>query len=122
MEEERKVRRLEKINQLLVEEVGKIVKKDLDADPAVFLTFTRASTSSDLTHATIFFSTLKDSEEKGTLALLEKNVYTIQYALNRKLRMRPVPKIRFSIDTAAKTEQRLYNILTSHDNSGETQK
>lgn len=122
MEEKRNAHRLEKINQLLKREIGNIILKELDVDKNLFITVTRVDTSADITHATIFFSTLEQSGETEALAALGKNVYTIQHILNRKLRMRPVPKIRFSLDNSLKTEQHLYDILSSHDNSRETQK
>lgn len=115
--EKQKTHRLEKINQLLKEEVGHIILKDLDIDKRSFITLTRVETSSDLAHATIFFSTLASAHEHEALTALLKNTPFIQRELNRKLRMRPVPKIRFALDASLKKEQRLYDILSnSHDN------
>ena len=36
----------------------------------------------------------------------------MQYLLNRKLRMRPVPKIIFKLDAAFEKENKLYEILS----------
>ena len=116
MDEERRARRLGKVSQLLKEEIGKIILKDLDLDKNILVTITRVDTSSDLAHATAFFSTLARDKEEEALAALTQSVFDIQHVLNRKLRMRPVPKIRFAIDASFKKEQRLYDILsTSHD-------
>ncbi|MBI1755080.1 30S ribosome-binding factor RbfA [Candidatus Azambacteria bacterium] len=120
MERERDIHRLDKINRLLKEEVGKIILKELDLDRNALVTITQVKTSSDLAHATIFFSTLAKTQEKETLAALEKGVYEIQHILNRKLRMRPVPKIRFAPDASVDVEHRLYDILSNpHDDSKE---
>lgn len=108
--------RLEKVNQLLKEELGQLILKELDLDKNLFLTITRVDTSSDFTHATVFFSTLVRSGERMALHALEKNVGAIQRLLNRKLRMRPVPRIRFAPDALLRKEERLYDLLsTSHD-------
>jgi len=123
MRQEKRPHRLEKINQLLKEEIGRIILKELDIGKQLFITVTRVETSSDIAHATIFLSTLVRTRKKEALLTLQKNAGNIQYILNRKLRMRPVPKIRFALDTIFKNEQRLHDILsTSHDDSTRTQK
>ena len=61
------------------------------------VTITRIGVSPDARYATAFISVI-GSSEKGTLEILGKNVYPIQQIVNRRLRMRPVPKIRFVID------------------------
>lgn len=103
--------RLEKISQLIKEEVGKIILKELDIDKDLLLTITHVKTSSDLAHATIYISTIIKTREEETLEALKHSAGDIQYILNRKLRMRPVPRIRFAIDTTYEKEQRLYDIL-----------
>lgn len=103
--------RLEKISQLIKEEVGKIILKELDIDNNLLLTITQVTTSSDLGHATISVSTILKEREQEMLDELHHRAGDIQYILNRKLRMRPVPRIRFAIDTTYEKEQRLYDIL-----------
>lgn len=117
--EKQKTHRSEKISQLLKEEVGAIILRDLDLDKRAFVTITRVETSSDLAHSTIFFSTLSTAYEADALSALLKTTPFIQRELNHKLRMRPVPKIRFTLDASLKKEQRLYDILSSaNENEG----
>lgn len=80
-----------------------------------FLTVTRIELSRDLAHATVFVSALVKEKEAGALAELKRTIGTIQYALNRTLRMRPVPKITFAIDKAYTAETKVYEILSRHD-------
>lgn len=103
--------RVEKISELIKEEVAKIILKELDIDKNLLLTVTHVKTSSDLAHATIFISTIVKENEEEILEELQYNAGAIQYILNRKLRMKPVPRIRFAIDVAHEKEQRLYDIL-----------
>ena len=86
--------------------------KELDIDKDLLLTVTDVKISSDLAHATIFISTIIKAREEETLAALRHSAGDIQYILNRKLRMRPVPRIRFAIDATYEKEQRLYDILS----------
>lgn len=112
--------RAEKLNELIKEEVSKIILKELDIDKNLLLTVTNVKTSSDLAHATILVSAILKEKEQEILELLQYNAGTIQHLLNRKLRMRPVPRIRFEIDATYEKEQRLYDILaqTEKENDG----
>ena len=92
-----KIPRGEKLNMLLRDELGKIVDREIEFPNNTLVTLTRVITSSDLRYATIFYSVL-NSDESSAQKILAKNIYHIQQQLNRILRMRPVPKIRFAID------------------------
>ncbi len=90
-------RRLAKLNNLLREELSKILDREIEFPEGSLITVTRAQTSPDARYAGIFISIL-GKEEKKILEILSKNVYNIQQILNRRLKMRPVPKINFEID------------------------
>lgn len=90
-------RRLEKLNMLLSEEIAKIIDREIDFPDGTLVTITKVITSQDAHYADVFISVLgKDSGDP--LEILEKNVYNIQHQLNRRLRIRPIPRIRFKID------------------------
>jgi ribosome-binding factor A len=92
-----KVPRGEKLNMLMRDELGKIIDRTLEFSEHALVTITRVNTSSDLRYATVFVS-IFNTNNASVLEILEKNVYHIQQQLNKKLRMRPVPKIRFALD------------------------
>ena len=82
---------------LLRDELGKIIDRSIEFPEDSLVTITRIVTSPDLRYATVFLSIL-NADSNRVLEILGKNVYSIQQHLNRKLRMRPVPRIRFAID------------------------
>lgn len=92
-------RRREKLNVLLREEVAAIVDREIEFGKGVLVTVTRADVSPDARYATVYFSLL-GSDAGDALAILERSVYDIQQILNKRLRMRPVPRIRFAEDKA----------------------
>lgn len=104
--------RVEKINEVIKEEISKIILREIDIDKNILLTVTHVKTSSDLMHATIYISAILKDKEQEALEELQHNAGALQYILNRKLRMKPVPRIRFAIDTTYEKEQRLYDILS----------
>lgn len=105
------MRRLEQVNDLIRGELGKIIIRDLDFPAPAMVTLTRADTSSDLHYVDVFISVLPAAEEKEVLAILEKNVAGVQRTLNRKLRMRPVPRVKFKIDVDQKRAERIEKLL-----------
>lgn len=103
------VSRLEKINDLVRDEIGKIFHRELDLEKDVLVTVLRAIVSEDLLHAKIYVSVLPSSLAEEILAEIKKQVYYFQQILNKRLRMRPVPKVFFVLDRteeeAAKIEK-----------------
>lgn len=91
------LRRIEKLQNLLREEITRLVDREIEFSEGMLVTISRVAVSRDALHANIFFTVLGGSQTDA-LAILEKNVYHVQQLLNRRLAMRPVPKIRFAVD------------------------
>ena len=107
-------RRVEKINVLTREVVAEILERDLQFPEGVLVTVTGAEVSEDLYYADVFVSTLGGTaaQEKEVINELHKSTGYVQRELNRKLRMRPVPKITFSIDQGEKRRERIEKLLS----------
>ncbi len=103
--------RLEKVNSLLEHEIGKIIRRDFAFSPEILVTLTRVETTGNMIEAKAFISVFPEEKSGGILNALQKSVYDIQYKINRTLRMRPIPKIKFvketEISNAAKIEELL---------------
>ena len=63
-------------------------------------------------NAEIYFLTIPDDAAEEIHKKLKKNIFFIQQALNKRLRMRPVPKIRFSIDKQEQEASKIDEVLT----------
>jgi len=98
--------RKEILNSLLRKEVSKIMMKEMDFGKTL-VTVTQAKVSNDLSKAKILITVFPESEEKNALFELQKNIYHLQKILNKKLKMKKVPKISFEIDQGMKN---LYKI------------
>ena len=107
--------RNKKLNDLLRDVVAKILEEELDVDGTPLVTVIGADVSPTLEHATIKISVLPVTLEKAVLSELKRDIYHIQQTVNKQLRMHPVPKIRFEIDTteakAARIEKLLENVV-----------
>jgi len=90
--------RAQRFNELIKKELGKIVFNFLDAKPGVLVTITQVLTNPNLFTSNIYISVYPPSEAEEILDKLNRSIYLIQQLLNRKLEVRPVPKIIFKHD------------------------
>jgi len=91
--------RIPKVNQLLKEEVSKILLEELEHSVSSLITITSVETTRDLRSATLWVSLFADDKEKEKILKdLEKITPQIQRAINKKLFMKNVPKISFKED------------------------
>jgi len=90
-------RRTEKVSSLIQKEVGPML---IELELPGLVTVSKVETSDDLNHAKIWITVMPAGEhqEKEVLKLIGESLYKMQGELNRKLRMRAVPKIAFTID------------------------
>ena len=99
-------RRIEQVGELLRREIGTIVAREVDME-RVLVTFTRIEVSKDVRYADMYFAAIPEAAAGKVLERLNSNIFLIQKSLNKRLRMRPVPQIRFHID---ETEQEAAHI------------
>ena len=98
--------RLAKINELIKQELGKIILENEEFGQGVLTTVMEVETSLDLLHANVFVSVYPTRAGKTVIEILNRHIFGLQQGLNKKLKMRPVPKIRFVLDkTEAEAEQ-----------------
>jgi len=103
--------RIEKVNSLLQQEIGKILLRDFAFSPEILVTLTRVETTANLIEAKAFVSVFPETKSDGILNALNKSVYDIQHKINRTLRMRPIPKIKFIKETEISKAARIEELL-----------
>ena len=104
--------RLEKVNSLLEHEIGNILLKDFRFKDAL-VTLTHVDTTANLIEAKAYISVLPEENFKMVLAALIKNVPSIQKEINKKLNMRPIPKIMFVKDEQVAEASKIEGILAN---------
>jgi len=103
--------RISKINELVKQQVSEIISRELNLKPGVFLTIAKVDTSPDLRYTRIFVSIFPEKETNYALKTLKKETYFIQGKLNKKLFLKIIPKIEFSIDTTELNADSIEKIL-----------
>lgn len=105
-------RRIERLSELFREQIAGIIDREVEFAEGAFVTVTRVEISPDARHANVYITVL-GGERRDALAILEQNVYYIQQIINRTMRMRPVPKIRFAIDEAEERREKVEESLAT---------
>jgi len=103
--------RIEKINDLIRQNINDILTREINLKSGVFVTIAKVDTTSDLRYTRIFVSIFPELERNYVMKTLEKEIYKIQGILNKKLHMRPLPKIVFQLDTTESKADEIEKLL-----------
>src|SRR5260370_2177797 len=89
-------KRLERVNQLIKEEISMLVQRQLKDPRLGFVTVTEVDTSPDLKHAKVYFSVLGPEEKcAASFKALESARGFVWSWLRRHLDLRTTPQLRF---------------------------
>lgn len=103
--------RIQKINSLIKKELSQIILKEIDFPQDSLVTLTRVETTQDLREANVWISTMPEKNSKRALKVLNKNIYILQQRLGKRLRMKPVPRIKFLEEKKTVEAGRIEEIL-----------
>ena len=105
--------RTDRVDQLLREEIGAIMTKEV-ADPRIgFATITSVETTPDLRHAKVWVSVIgQPGERDATLTALRHAVPFIRHELGRNLRIRRIPELHVHLDETAERGTRILHLLS----------
>ena len=106
------VNRIDKVNSLLEHEIGKIIQRDIFFPNNVLVTLTHVEATANLIEARVYISVFPEAGMDKAVEILKKNVYDIQQKINRKLKMRPIPKIIFAKDKKISKAGRIEELLS----------
>ena len=113
-------KRSQRVQELLLEEISKLVQSELK-DPRIgFTTITKVEVSDNLKHAKIFVSVMGSEQEKiDTLGGLINAKGFIRNALGKNLYLRYLPELEFRRDDNADHVEKISRILNVlHSESG----
>lgn len=104
--------RTERIDELLRQEIGRALEREV-ADPRIgFVTITRVDTSPDLSYARVWVSVIGSSaERKEALRALRGAMPFIRRGLGPKLRLRRIPELDVRVDDSVERGTRVLHLL-----------
>jgi ribosome-binding factor A len=100
-----------KLNKLIKKNLSDIFLKELNLKSGIFLTIAKVDTSPDLRYARVSLSIFPYSEANYAVKTIRKEIFSIQGALNKKLQMRPFPRLEFKLDSTEEKADEIEKIL-----------
>ena len=107
--------RIQRVNKLLKQEIGSLILKELDFSRDTMVTIIEVDASDDLQQAKIRVSIMPFLKAEKMLKVLNSQVFNLQKLLNKKLKMKIVPKIRFELDKSEERKTRIEQLLKKID-------
>ena len=104
-------RRINRVNDLIQEELSKILLKEVEFPKDTLVTLTRADCAPNLSTTKIFISVIPNSQLDKVLRILNRRIYDIQQSLNKCLNMRPIPRIIFYKEKQTTEAARVEEVL-----------
>lgn len=83
------------LNRIIKKEFGQIILREVEFPNHALVTITRVETAPNLSVAKVFISVFPEKLAPLVLRILEAQIYFLQQKLNKKLEMRPVPRLIF---------------------------
>jgi ribosome-binding factor A len=108
-------RRVEKVQALLQKEVGEYLKRQ---ELTALTTISKVEATPDLKHAKVWVTIFGDNRVQETVfGELNNCLKEMQRELNRKLKMRFVPRISFTVDHAEEYSSHIEDLLRKIKNN-----
>jgi ribosome-binding factor A len=104
--------RTDRVDELLRQEIGTLLAKEL-ADPRIgFATITDVETSPDLRHAKVWVSVIGGrSDRTETVRALQASMGFVRHELGKRLRIKRIPALHIHLDDSAERGTRVLHLL-----------
>jgi ribosome-binding factor A len=112
--------RTDRLDQLLREEIGGMLEREV-ADPRIgFTTVTEVETTPDLRHARVWVSVIGGASERDqTIAGLEHAMIFIRRELGTRLRLKRIPDLHVRLDDSIERGTRVLKLIDSLESGAE---
>ncbi|HEX2625435.1 MAG TPA: 30S ribosome-binding factor RbfA [Candidatus Limnocylindrales bacterium] len=112
--------RTDRIDELLRQEIGAILAKDVQ-DPRIgFVTVTDVETAPDLSTARVFVSVIgQPAERETTMRALQRAMPFVRHELGSRLRLRRIPELQLRTDDSVQRGTRVLQLLAELEAGGD---
>ncbi len=110
-------KRIERVNELIKREISQIFLRHIEFPKDTLVTTTRVDSTPNLIETRIYISSLPEEKIGQVLRILNGQIFSIQQKINRKLNMRPIPKIIFKEEKDTSKADKIEKMLEKIKNS-----
>jgi ribosome-binding factor A len=104
--------RTDRIDELLRQEIGEILSREVD-DPRIgFATITSVETQPDLRHAKVMVSVIGPAEQrKAAIVAMGRTMPFVRHELGKRLRLKRIPEFHLELDETLERGTRVLHLL-----------
>lgn len=111
--------RVEKLQELIKQEMGKMLLKDIKDSRIGFVTVTGVEMTGDLREAKIYVSIMGNDEQiKSSLEGLQSALGYIRREIGRRIKIRFTPEISFALDKSLDYSEHIQKLLLKIEQEG----
>jgi len=103
--------RIERLNALIKEELGKIFLKELNFENSI-VTIMGVEVSKDLLNAEVKINVIPSSKLNETADILRQNRNYLRYLLTKKINIKQIPKLNFKINERPEKEMEVEKLFS----------
>ena len=107
--------KIERLNNMFVEEISKILHDDIKDKEIGFVTITEAKITSDLSFAKIYITSL-DEDRNKVLKALNRASGAVRTLLCNRVKVRKMPEIHFVYDESIEYGKKIEEIIERINN------
>jgi len=100
-----------RLDSLIMEELGKILVREVELEAGTLSTISYVDVSKDLTHAEVGISVIPTESSDKVMKELSRLQGEFQHLLNIKLNIKPMPKIEFKYDPGLEKAANIERLL-----------
>jgi ribosome-binding factor A len=115
-------RRINRINNLLKNELSWIIQQELDYVDKGFVTLTSVKTSPDLKYAKVYVSFMNEGDNKQALKALKETSPKIKKFLAQRTKLRYIPELAFFEDNSLTEINRMEELFEKIKNDSTKEK
>lgn len=109
--------KIDRLNNLFVEEISKILRTEIKDERINFVTVTGCSITNDLYYAKVYVTVLNDENRDNIIKLLNKASNFIERELSHRIEIRRMPNITFLYDDSIEYANNIENIIERINNN-----
>lgn len=106
--------RADRVSKLIREELGKLMIRELEFNGAL-ATITSVEVDKKLEHAVVNVSILPAAAETTIFEVLGASAGHLQHLLNKKMNIKPMPRITFALDRGLENAAKVEKLLEEDD-------
>ncbi|AER66659.1 ribosome-binding factor A [Thermovirga lienii DSM 17291] len=105
--------RMQRINKELLREISILLQSEIKDERAKRAILIEVDCSKDLSHAKVYYTTLRKEDREEVQKGLDKASKLIRSILGRQMHLRQIPELRFEYDLVEEKARKLEAVLDS---------